>query len=307
MQKTVSLPFSPLTLGTAQLGSNYGIANQTGKPSYQEALKIVDYAVHNGVTTFDTAVNYGNSEYILGKCLKVLRATNKTLTITKLPSLNSNKNINQSNQVIQQARKYLLSSLKNLQLRQLPLLLLHDPKDIAFIEELIRLQKEGLFRFLGVSVTQVSQVPNLLEMPECVVIQAPTNLLDQRLSRQGYIALAAKMKKRMLLRSVYLQGLITLPFSRIIPYLKPVIPQLRQLRRIARNNNMNIKELALRYNLSLNGASVLIGVETLLQLQENIDYARKGPLSKKINRQLAQEIDLLPEKILNPMYWPQKT
>ena len=55
-----------LVLGTAQLGMNYGIANQTGKPELATARNIVRTAWEGGIRCFDTAQGYGDSERILG-------------------------------------------------------------------------------------------------------------------------------------------------------------------------------------------------------------------------------------------------
>jgi aryl-alcohol dehydrogenase-like predicted oxidoreductase len=57
---------SKMTLGTAQLGLNYGIANNEGKPGEEKALRILDSALASGVNCIDTAADYGDSEKIIG-------------------------------------------------------------------------------------------------------------------------------------------------------------------------------------------------------------------------------------------------
>ena len=61
---------SRFVLGTAQLGMDYGIANASGRPTEKAACEIVKEALDNGVNCFDTAQVYGDSEIVLGKCLK---------------------------------------------------------------------------------------------------------------------------------------------------------------------------------------------------------------------------------------------
>ena len=56
-------------IGTAQFGSDYGIANQRGKVSAQEIEAILRYAFDNEIRTLDTAYSYG-SEEVLGQVLK---------------------------------------------------------------------------------------------------------------------------------------------------------------------------------------------------------------------------------------------
>ncbi|MFW9990208.1 MAG: aldo/keto reductase, partial [Candidatus Odinarchaeota archaeon] len=79
---------SKLALGTAQLGFNYGIANINGKPDKNSAMHILDYAYNNGITTFDTAPVYGNSEEILGEFISKKRKKDHKvpIIISKLKS-----------------------------------------------------------------------------------------------------------------------------------------------------------------------------------------------------------------------------
>ena len=51
-----------LALGTAQFGMEYGVANQSGKPSQKGMRSILDLAWDHGMHTIDTAKAYGNSE-----------------------------------------------------------------------------------------------------------------------------------------------------------------------------------------------------------------------------------------------------
>ena len=56
------MKLSKLCLGTAQLGMNYGINNETGKPDFSESEKIINTALKGEINLFDTAPEYGNSE-----------------------------------------------------------------------------------------------------------------------------------------------------------------------------------------------------------------------------------------------------
>jgi len=58
--------YSKITLGTAQLGLKYGIANITRKLNFNSAIKILEFSWNNGINIFDTAPIYGNSEDIIG-------------------------------------------------------------------------------------------------------------------------------------------------------------------------------------------------------------------------------------------------
>src|ERR1700759_4097627 len=76
-----------LVMGSVQLGLAYGAANRTGKPSREAALRLVEHAVDGGISQFDTARAYGDSEYRLGEALaerKTVRAITKLSPLSEL-------------------------------------------------------------------------------------------------------------------------------------------------------------------------------------------------------------------------------
>ena len=64
--------YSKLMLGTVQFGMNYGVANTTGKPSFETVKAILKEAYDGGINALDTAPEYGDSEEVIGKALKEL-------------------------------------------------------------------------------------------------------------------------------------------------------------------------------------------------------------------------------------------
>ena len=73
-----------LVMGSVQLGLPYGAANRTGKPTRSAACRLVARAVDAGITKFDTARAYGDAEERLGEALRARKAVR---TITKLSPL----------------------------------------------------------------------------------------------------------------------------------------------------------------------------------------------------------------------------
>ena len=69
---------SKITLGTVQLGMNYGINNTDGKPSEETANQVLSTAIQGGITTFDTSSDYGTSESLVGNYFK----QNKTINLS---------------------------------------------------------------------------------------------------------------------------------------------------------------------------------------------------------------------------------
>ena len=116
-----------LVLGTAQLGLNYGIANKSGKPAENKVFEIMKYAVENGMSYFDTAYSYGDSEITIGKFLNSYKAyKNKLNIITKMPSLKKTEN-NEKNM-----NYYFFQSLHRLGQESIFCYMVHDFKSIKF-------------------------------------------------------------------------------------------------------------------------------------------------------------------------------
>ena len=74
---------SGMTLGTVQLGMNYGIANDLGQPDEKKSHSMLSAAKDNGITSIDTARAYGNSEDVLGTFLKAEEKTEELFITSK--------------------------------------------------------------------------------------------------------------------------------------------------------------------------------------------------------------------------------
>ena len=64
---------SAFTLGTVQLGMDYGLGADRAKPSEEKAFAVLDRAMESGVDNLDTANNYGDSEKVIGRWLQQRR------------------------------------------------------------------------------------------------------------------------------------------------------------------------------------------------------------------------------------------
>jgi aryl-alcohol dehydrogenase-like predicted oxidoreductase len=71
-----------LALGTVQFGLDYGVANTAGQVAPAEVASILALAQQMGIGTLDTAINYGQSESVLGQC-----GIAEWQVVTKLPAL----------------------------------------------------------------------------------------------------------------------------------------------------------------------------------------------------------------------------
>ncbi len=294
--------FSKLCLGTAQLGMPYGISNVTGQPSLEESRAILQLAFENGITTFDTAPAYGESEKVLGRCLQELGVRGKF--VSKVSRLDWRKS---QAEMAAHINSSLHSSLENLRVDSLSGCLFHHFDDMekengAALEILLSIKNSGLVESIGASVYTPAEAEACLMNPHCEVIQVPFNLADQRLLAIDFFRRAKERGKTVFVRSVFLQGLFfrpTLPSE-----LQDFEPFRRRLENIAREEGISLNELALRFALSFKDIdSVIVGVETADQLRQNLDILRRGKLRSSL-LSMVRHLGSAPLHIIDPRLWP---
>ncbi len=281
-------PFSKIILGTVQFGLPYGIANVLGQPSFETVKEILALAYEYGIDTLDTAASYGESEIILGRALRELKLQGKMRLISKIPPLPPEV------PPAEFAEASLSQSLRNLQCEVLDGLLFHREDDWPQLPVLQRLQERGLTRNIGVSLDSSRYLSQAAGFP---LVQVPCNVLDRR-----FTAWFATHPGRILIRSVYLQGLLLLPEDKIPSFLRELLPWRRRLSALG----LPLQELCFRYLLSLPGrVSILTGVDSPAQLRDNIRLARLGPLPAELLAQVQAAVPLLPERLIRPCLWPK--
>ena len=75
---------SRLCLGTAQLGMDYGIANQLGRPDDAQCHRLLSGALERGVLCWDTAGSYGDAEGRIGEFLTNCHHRDQVKIVSKL-------------------------------------------------------------------------------------------------------------------------------------------------------------------------------------------------------------------------------
>ena len=205
------MKISRICLGTAQLGMDYGINNLTGKPSLEESRSIVRKAIERGITAFDTAPAYGDSEQVLGRCLG--EWPGEYVVVSKVSAINWQSG---AATAPQEVRKGIQSTLLNLGAPRLGICLFHRFEDMymqgrAGLNALSSVKEEGLVEKIGCSVYTPDEAESCLRLPACEVIQVPFNLADKRLLEIGFFRKAKASGKLVFVRSVYLQGLFFKP------------------------------------------------------------------------------------------------
>ncbi len=291
----------PLVLGTAQLGMDYGIANKTGKPHFLEAIDIVKTAIDNGIIFFDTAQAYGKSEEILGRCFKEIKPGNgiDLKVITKLrPEIN----------LMDQEELFgsVNISIKKLKITQLWGLLLHresilDHLNDSIINNISELKARGLIKHFGVSVYSMEKAKESINMSEIDIIQLPYNLLDQRARREGIFDLAESKKKKIFIRSVFLQGLLLIEPEQLPRGMEHAKGSLFKLREISKMIGVSLKNLAVSFVVQTSkNAMIILGAETSSQLKENISIFS---MARDISLPNLDSMTSEDQTLINPSLW----
>lgn len=196
-------------LGTVQFGLDYGIANQSGKISLDEAKAIIKYSHANGINTLDTAIGYGDSEQRLGTI-----GIQDWQVVSKLPAIPQG-----CSNISQWVVDTVSDSLQRLKIKRLYGLLLHRPQQLLeqggdrLYDALQNLRKDRLVQKIGISIYDPAELGALCSHFQLDLVQAPFNILDRRLIDTDWLTRLAEMGTELHVRSVFLQGLLLMSSS----------------------------------------------------------------------------------------------
>lgn len=202
-----------IALGTVQFGLPYGIANQAGQVTRQEAKAMLQLASANGIDTLDTAIAYGESEACLGEV-----GIERFKLVTKLPALPDDC-IDVSGWIQQQVA----ASLARLGVNAVYGLLLHRSEQLlgsnggALYRALQDLKDSGVVQKIGVSIYAPSELEAISKRFRLDLVQAPLNLVDRRLHTTGWLQRLKNDGTEIHTRSAFLQGLLLMPQAAIPP------------------------------------------------------------------------------------------
>lgn len=296
---------SKIVLGTAQLGSNYGIANKEGKPAEKDSFRIMKYAIEKGIFYFDTAYCYGNSEIIIGKFLNFYNdCENKINIITKMASL--------SNEIISEKiiRKFFFNSLHRLEQESIYCYMIHDFNDVKNNCDLIsktffKLKNDRCIKKIGVSVYDKNQIKFLLKNFNFDIIQIPINIFDQRLLEKDILYSLKKRNIDIYARSIFLQGLIFLNKDSLPLKFKSIRKYLEKINKISLKFNISKEEIALLFINSISEINkIVIGLGKIEHLKKDIKAVNRLKKLTKIERFINfQDLFIRDVKIIDPRKW----
>ncbi len=284
---------SAMSLGTVQLGMNYGIANDGGKPDEAKSFAMLRCALEDsGITSIDTARVYGDSEEVIGRFFKTYKGALPFIT-TKVPKIQGESAAEVEKFVITTVEE----SLDRLGVNKVNAVMLHVAGDLAAhgknaADAMESLVKHGYTDIIGASVYNSAEVEEMLKYDVYTTTQVPMSIFDQRLIASGTVD---KLKERdyvVFVRSVFLQGLFFLDPDGIDDpiLLEHAVPKIKLLREIAAVEGITVAELAIAFMRDTAGVtSLVLGADTPDQVRDNAKYFDVPLLSKDTMTRLRAE------------------
>jgi aryl-alcohol dehydrogenase-like predicted oxidoreductase len=273
-----------LVFGAASLGMAYGLprddaaANQA--PDESDATAIVEQALSLGVTTFDTAPAYGDSELRLGRALG-----GRGQVWTKVAAGDPSTSLD--------------ASLVRLQRPSVQLLQWHNwtavlGGDASWVRAWSVLRGDARVERLGATTYGVDDAVAAAESGFFDVVQCEFNLLNQRV-----VAALSGRSIKVAVRSVLLQGALT-DEGRALPSKPALRGGVERARSLAHGR---LTRFALRAALEHPAIThVLIGIDRRAQLDEAVEIA-DGPSLTDDDRAAIASLDLAGDPATDPRTW----
>ncbi len=280
-----------LTLGTAQFGLSYGIANTIGQVNPIDVKAILKYASARGICSLDTAIAYGNSEKILGDA--GIEGWN---VISKLPDMQAGLGYSWLKDEVE-------ASFRRLKLTEIYGLLLHRPGQLLeangqnLYDSLKRLKQEGLVKKIGISIYDVEELSKYDSIGHFDIVQLPFNLLDRRPIDAEIFKKLSDQGTEIHVRSIFLQGLLLMDANQRPKKFDRWDSIWKCYDNWLKKENINRLEACLGYVLQIPFIDkVIVGVDSLKQLEDIVNVCYKSLLPPN-------ELFTNDEMLLNPGNW----
>lgn len=265
-----------LGLGTVQFGLPYGITNKDGQVGPDEANRILQLAAKHGMQVLDTAAGYGNSETVLGQCLT---EPHDFSIVTKTLPLRKDQIYPEDVALVASAFEKSLSHLRQTSVHGL---LVHHAADLLnpggehLYDSLQRWKEDGQVKKIGISVYDAVEVDRLFEKYVFDLVQLPLSIYDQRLAKDGTLQRLHAAGVEIHVRSAFLQGVLLMPTDALPEYFSSLKNHHSAYIEAMKLNGLSQLSGALGYfHQRPEVSTVLVGVQTWLQLQECLTAAKE--------------------------------
>ena len=299
------LQVSEISLGTVELGMDYGIPGQGDhlQPSEADAARTLNCALDLGINLIDTAQAYGESEAIIGRALKSRRS--EYILATKISSVSWEGYT--GTELREQVAASITESLRTLQTDTIDLLYIHNatPELIQcgeIVEIMQRAQEVGYARFIGTTTYGEAAPLAVLADGRFDCIQLAYNLLDRQFEER-VLPLAKENDVGVVIRSVLLKGALTYRYAHLPEELRELRIVVDEVNSLCRAQSSSLPELAYRFVLAHPAVSTaLVGTGRVHELQEIVSFAGCDALQPELLHDI-REVVVSPDQ-LNPGTWP---
>ena len=281
-----------LVVGSANFGAKYGATNSQVSPA--DVFKIVQDISNRPNTFIESSASYQGAEKLIGEAIGTKKLENIIIKVSP-KSFSDEKSFMNSVE----------NSLQNLNQSSVYAIMLHGIGDSLSTSKSVI--KAGIRKILHLKYSRkvglsCYHIPEILEakaaFPEMGIFQIPENIVDTRkcfsptlreLSADGVI---------FQVRSVFLQGLLLEGEFTKNPRFEEIKILRKEIKTLAKNQNMNSAELCLRYALSIDWATqIVMGFENYEQYRSNLEILE----NKKSN--ISFEITKGSDFLVDPRNW----
>ena len=284
-----------ISIGTAQFGGNYGVANRVGEVSEDQVSEILSEARIRGIKKLDTAPSYGIAEKKLGKC-----GVKDFLITTKVSHIEPNVS-DISGHVLREVE----GSLKRLGVNFLDTVLFHNEMSLdghrgyLAYKALDDLRVQGIIKKIGISTYFSDILESILDQYGFQVMQVPYNIVDRRL--ESLNSMLSHKKIDIQVRSIFLQGLLLMKGEDAIKQCRAWVKKSAIWQNFLNECELSAYEAALYFGLSNSKVSTMVvGLDSLQQLQNLCSTSECFDESRSYADERLRSED---ENILNPFAW----
>ena len=300
-----NLQVSEISLGTVELGMDYGIPvhGEHRRPSEADAARLLNCTLDLGINLIDTAQAYGESEAIIGRALRSRR--DEYILATKISSLSWEGYAGK--ELRERVEASITESLRTLHTDIIDLLYIHNatPELIQrgeIVEIIQRAQQAGYARFIGATTYGEAAPLAVLKDGRFDCIQIAYNLLDRQFEER-VLPSAKENDVGVVIRSVLLKGALTYRYAHLPEELRELRAAVKGVNSLCGAQDCKLPELAYRFVLAHPVVSTaLVGTGRVRELQEIASFAGCGALPPELLNDI-REIVVNPDQ-LNPGTWP---
>jgi aryl-alcohol dehydrogenase-like predicted oxidoreductase len=280
---STGLKVSLLSFGCVELGIPYGIGIRGPEDMLSEgqAVALLQTALARGITFYDTAPAYGNSEALLGRAFESCR--DRVVLCSKCPGLTTEDGRVLRKRILRdRVLGSLDASLKALRTDCVDVLMLHRVEESIIANDEVAevfadLTAQRAIRVAGASTYPGGITGRVIASRRWPVLQVAFSLMDQR--EAAFLREAEAAGIGVVARSVLLKGILSDRGRDLHPQLSAV-QEHRERCQAATPPGTTLSAFATRFVMGQPGvSSVLVGIDRPGYLDQAVATAEAGPLA----------------------------